>query len=396
MSILSVSLSNAQNSITQQMIEKISADSLQKNVQELESYPSRFLFSDYGRDVAFYLKDRMQVYGFEVNIDSFYVQDLYYLHDVPMNSGWLYNVLCLKRGSTIVDTSLFFGAHYDCISTREEGFTDFEHYAPGADDNASGVATLLELARIWNTYNISSRYNLRIEFYAGEELGLLGSNDRMNKLSSPWNMELLGMINLDMVGYNLTDTLAINYYTNSDEYTNKAVENTLLYTDLIPKLTTEYIRASDSWTFYAWGLKTVFLTENDFSPYYHTLQDSSKYLDFNYMKKVCAIAFSLANDFAKIDENSVSLTPIKENQGEIIDFYQTDKYLSFKTLNNDDKNQLIIVDNMGRVIINAPLNDFTIGGNIYQVDISLLKSGFYNLLIASSTTRINKKIVIIR
>ncbi len=113
LSFVSVLSSTAQNTSIQQMIESISADSLQKNVQELESYPSRFLFSDYGRDVAFYLKERMQGYGFEVVIDSFYLEDFYYLRSVPMNSGWLYNVLCLKRGTTAVDTSLFFGAHYD-------------------------------------------------------------------------------------------------------------------------------------------------------------------------------------------------------------------------------------------------------------------------------------------
>lgn len=396
LSFVSVLSSTAQNTSIQQMIESISADSLQKNVQELESYPSRFLFSDYGRDVAFYLKERMQGYGFEVVIDSFYLEDFYYLRSVPMNSGWLYNVLCLKRGTTAVDTSLFFGAHYDCISTNEEGFTDFEHYAPGADDNASGVATLLELARVWNEYDISSRYNLRIEFYAGEELGLLGSNDRMHKLASPWTMEVLGMINLDMVGYNETDTISINYYTNSDEYTSKAVENTRLYTDLTPKLTDEYINASDSWNFYIWGLKTVFLTENDFSPYYHTLQDSSKYLDFDYMKKICAVAFSLACDFAKAEGNSVALAEIERNESDIIDFCQTDRYLRFQTFENYDKSQLIIVDNMGRLRINTPLSTFVVGENAYQVDISHLGDGFYNLLITSSQKRINKKFILVR
>lgn len=396
LSFVSVLSSTAQNTSIQQMIESISADSLQKNVQELESYPSRFLFSDYGRDVAFYLKERMQGYGFEVVIDSFYLEDFYYLRSVPMNSGWLYNVLCLKRGTTAVDTSLFFGAHYDCISTNEEGFTDFEHYAPGADDNASGVATLLELARVWNEYDISSRYNLRIEFYAGEELGLLGSNDRMHKLASPWTMEVLGMINLDMVGYNETDTISINYYENSDEYTNKAIENTRLYTDLTPKLTDEYINASDSWNFYIWGLKTVFLTENDFSPYYHTLQDSSKYLDFDYMKKICAVAFSLACDFAKVDAPQVSLPQIQEDLNGLINFYQTDRYLSFQTFDNPHKTQLIIADNMGRVVVKANLSDFIVGQDIYNIDISRLDVGFYSFLLISTENRITKKFLIIR
>ncbi|MDO5759789.1 MAG: M20/M25/M40 family metallo-hydrolase, partial [Bacteroidota bacterium] len=301
----------AQNSVLQSIINNIQADSIKHNVEVLESFPSRFLFSEYQRQVAFYLKERMQNYGFDVEVDSFYVEDLYIISNVPMNSGWAYNVLCVKKGNdNSVDSSLFLGAHYDCISNREENFSDYEHFAPGADDNASGVATLLELARVWQQSNITSKHNLRIEFYAGEELNFVGSNHRLYQLAETWNTKVIGMINLDMVGYNKSDTLNINYYDNSSDLTSQAIEYTLLYSDLIPHLDMEYRERSDSWVFYSWGLKALFFTEHDFSPYYHTLQDSSTYLDFNYMKKICGITFALAFDILSSEEVSVGLEPI--------------------------------------------------------------------------------------
>lgn len=375
----------AQNPVLQNIINNISADSIKYNVEVLESFPSRFFFSDYQRQVAFYLKDRMQAYGFEVEVDSFYVQDLYILASVPMNSGWAYNVLCFKKGkNNTKDKSLFLASHYDCISNREENFFDYEHFAPGADDNGSGVAVLLELARLWHQSNINSEYNLRIEFYAGEELNFVGSNYRLHQMAETWEIEVLAMINLDMVGYNHSDTLNLNYYDNSQDLTLKAIDNTLLYSDLIPCLDTEYRERSDSWVFYTWGLKALFLTEHDFSPYYHTLQDSSKYLDFNYMKNVCAVTLSLAFDLLDAEEVSVGLREIEEIK--IIECNNDKITLQIPNTYCRGDN-IFIIDNHGRTI--RP--QMQILNNQISIDISKIRTGLYTLLIYNSREKYTKR-----
>ncbi len=375
----------SQNDTIQNVINNISADSIKRNVEVLENFPSRFLFSEYKRQVAFYLKDRMQNYGFEVEVDSFYVEDLYFLHNVPVNSGWMYNVLCLKKGTNNAeDKSLFLAAHYDCISNREEDFTDYEHFAPGADDNASGVAVLLELARVWQESNVVSEHNLRIEFYDGEELSFQGSDHRLYQLSQPWSMEIMGMINLDMVGYNKSDTLKINHYDNSEDLTSKAVDYTLLYSDLTPKPDTELIERSDSWVFYSWGLKALFLTENDFSPYYHTLQDSSKYLDFNYMKKICGISFALVFDILSAEISPVSLNrPFSINIRQI----NKDRILITTNLCSFRFDKIFIVDSYGRTI----KLETNLSNQSCEIDISYLKNGIYNLLIYDKNNMITKR-----
>lgn len=285
------------------VLQQISKDSIQYNVESLQSFPTRFTFSPYCREVAFYLKDRMQNYGFEVEIDSFYVEDFIWGDMEESCSMYLYNVLAFLSGTHEGrDTSFFLGAHYDDRSVSYS-LDDSFVLAPGADDNASGVACLLEMARVWSQENISSKYGLRIEFYSGEELCFLGSSHRLSSWSRTYSTHPLGMLNLDMVGNNYSDSIHLEYYDGCEWLTNLALENMETYTNLHANLDQEYIARSDSWIFYSWGLDALFLTENDFSPYYHTPQDSSVYLDYDYMVEVSRLATSIAYDVTMDKDN---------------------------------------------------------------------------------------------
>lgn len=291
------------------VLQQISKDSIQYNVESLQSFPTRFTFSPYCREVAFYLKDRMQNYGFEVEIDSFYVENFIWGDMEESCSMYLYNVLAFLPGyHDGRDTSFFLGAHYDDRSVSYS-LDDSFVLAPGADDNASGVACLLEIARVWSKENIRSKYGLRIEFYSGEELCFLGSSHRLDSWSRTYSTHPLGMLNLDMVGNNSSDSIHLEYYDFCEWLTNLALENIATYTNLHANLDQEYIERSDSWIFYSWGLDALFLTENDFSPYYHTPQDSSVYLDYDYMTEVTKLATSIAYDVAT-DKNNVSLDEV--------------------------------------------------------------------------------------
>jgi hypothetical protein len=83
-------------------------------------------------------------------------------------------------------------AHLDSISRENP-----EQTAPGAEDNASGSAALLEAARLFRGQRFQR--TLRIIWFTGEEEGLLGSKAYVNELKNP--REIQGVINLDMFGY---------------------------------------------------------------------------------------------------------------------------------------------------------------------------------------------------
>ena len=98
-----------------------------------------------------------------------------------------------SSGSNVVATraggpqTLLIGGHIDSVSS-----------GPGANDNASGTAVVLELARV-----MASRptpFTLKFVGFDAEEIGLVGSNFYVSQLSDQARTSIVGMINLDMVG----------------------------------------------------------------------------------------------------------------------------------------------------------------------------------------------------
>ena len=78
-----------------------------------------------------------------------------------------------------------------------EDITNFNDRAPGADDNASGVCSLLEIARI--LYNIRLQVSIQFVFFSGEEQGQWGSKSYVSYVRDN-NINLYRLINIDMVG----------------------------------------------------------------------------------------------------------------------------------------------------------------------------------------------------
>ncbi|MDT8386852.1 MAG: M20/M25/M40 family metallo-hydrolase [Thiogranum sp.] len=97
------------------------------------------------------------------------------------------NLIVVFPGDHADKTVLEFGAHYDTVATT-----------PGADDNASGVAALLEIARVLS--DLPNRRTIRLCFFAEEENGREGSIQHVRNLTLR-NEKLAGAVILEMVGY---------------------------------------------------------------------------------------------------------------------------------------------------------------------------------------------------
>jgi hypothetical protein len=103
-------------------------------------------------------------------------------------------------------------AHFDSTANRTSGWRPALDPAPGADDNATGTAALLEYARILAADRASLRMPIVLAFFDGEEYFFKGSLAYLQSLPPPnpyrW------VINIDMVGFNpLADRLDLVYYT---------------------------------------------------------------------------------------------------------------------------------------------------------------------------------------
>ena len=172
----------------------------------------------------------------------------------------------LKDPSKIV----IIGGHYDSINHATGGS------APGADDDASGVAGVLEIARILSQQQFD--YTIRFCAWSGEELGLLGSKAYATHLDRI-NADVIGMLQLDMIAYRApNDTYSVDFVTNNTDPVLTALAMAI-YEAYVPSLpvksNTLMAGSSDHSSFFMHGFPACFPFEDldKWSPYIHTSSD---------------------------------------------------------------------------------------------------------------------------
>ena len=149
-----------------------------------------------GRAAGSYVVEQLQQLGLEPAGDggSFF-----------QSFGGMRNILALLRGSDpeLSRQLIVVGAHYDHVGYGNEAnsYGPFGYVHNGADDNASGVAGLLELAAALEHLPNRPKRSILIAFWDGEEKGLLGSYHFLRvKPSALTGMQTVFSINLDMIG----------------------------------------------------------------------------------------------------------------------------------------------------------------------------------------------------
>lgn len=117
--------------------------------------------------------------------------------------------------------TIVLGAHYDHLGHGEMGGSLYRgpkavHY--GADDNASGTAALIELARILKNKSDFKNYNVVFAAFSGEELGLLGSKKYVETPIFTDLKQVSYMINMDMIGRLQENQLTISGFGTSPQW----------------------------------------------------------------------------------------------------------------------------------------------------------------------------------
>jgi hypothetical protein len=176
-------------------------------------------------------------------------------------------------GTTQPDKIVIIGGHYDSINYSVSASGP----APGADDDASGVAAVLEIARILSQYEFD--YTIRFCGWSGEESGLLGSGAYASNLANN-GANVVGMVQLDMIAYRAPgDTRSVDFVTNDttptlNDFAMRA------YATYVPGLTVKQGLlsggTSDHRSFFQNGFPACFPFEDvgSYSPYIHTSNDT--------------------------------------------------------------------------------------------------------------------------
>lgn len=266
----------------------VSEDSLYSTVAVLSGeypYPSGYYnvsrFVDQpGCDTATnYLAAKFTHYGYD---------SVYTFPFTGTFSSWLgggtfntQNVVAFKEGYGSSDECIVIGGHFDAISYPADDHTTI---APGADDNASGTAGVLEIARI--LHDINTERDIYFVCFSGEEEGLYGSYYFVYDYIVPESISVYSMINLDMIGYT-SSGYGVNLH-------GRTLSNPLinLHKDISDNITglTSYLAGSssgsDHYYFEQAGIRSVFAIEHEFSPVYHSYQDSIAYMNPAFMTDV--------------------------------------------------------------------------------------------------------------
>jgi hypothetical protein len=204
-----------------------------------------------------------------------------------------HNVLATLPGTGILKNQwVIVGAHYDHIGMGGPGsgsmVPDTIAVHNGADDNASGTAALLEIARYLaaNSPGIASRRSIMFQAYSGEERGALGSSHAVEHSPVPLD-SVVAMINLDMVGNLRESKLVIGGAGTSSIWKELLASLNSDSLHLIPS--EEGLGGSDHTSYYVKNIPVLFFFTGEHSRY-HRPTDDVQFLNLPAMAQVGHLA----------------------------------------------------------------------------------------------------------
>jgi hypothetical protein len=280
----------------------VSIENLKRHIENIHfdrnPYESYFKLEK----AAQYIKGEFQKAGLDVKDDHFQWEGKFFK-----------NIVAEKKGMTFPGRVYILGAHYDTVSG-----------SPGADDNGSGVAVLLEVGR--NIQTVPLECTVRLVAFCLEEYNFVGSTHYIDNLRKK-EEKILGMISLEMVGFtapkqdyppyvnpkyypNVGDFIAIVGNERSKDLLEKVRRS---FKDHMSQLPLEFllvpgngegveeVRLSDHSPFWDHGLPALMITDTAFlrNPNYHLPSDEMETLDFEFMRKVATGVFYSVRELAK-------------------------------------------------------------------------------------------------
>lgn len=307
---------------------------------------------------------------------------------LPFNSPVGINYEAGKLGYESPSSTIVIDAHYDSAPI-----------SPGADDNASGVAGVLEAIRILSDY--AFKKSIRFLFFDLEELGLVGStiyaSNQLSKKDS-----VIAVINLEMIGYyselpnsqdfptgfnflfpeaynevvanNRKGDFITNVANTSSSFLKTSFKNNATaYVPGLKVISLELagngsiapdLRRSDHAVFWDRNIPAIMLTDgaNFRNKNYHTIRDSVGYLNFNFMSNVVKASIATMAELAGIEHGTSIDIPInlstfttQLNKNQFYAFYQNNNIL-IKSKINTKSLHIELIDSKGISVCAEKIN----------------------------------------
>jgi hypothetical protein len=249
------------------VVSLISQDSLARTIQDLQDFVTRYSYNLKCESAAFYLRARLTDLGFSVRLDTYYLTS-------PTTRA--FNVEATLDGMVAPESSVIVCTHFDSYNDANQ------NDAPGADDNATGTAAVIELARVLKQAQF--RWSVKFLCFSGEEQWMKGSYHWVDSTAVPQSLKIVGVYNMDMFGYAAydTDLVFVNTNTPSRPLANLCDSTNNWYAIGLRVL--NYLDEDiygDNTPFWEAGFRSVFALEdseygiwNGSNPYYHSAGDT--------------------------------------------------------------------------------------------------------------------------
>jgi hypothetical protein len=320
-----------------------------------------------------YIQQKLVQFGYSPQVQSF--------------SSTGKNVLATLTGAVNTTTPLVVGAHYDAMPG---GVYD----APAADDNGSGTATLLELARVLAGHEFE--YSIVFAFWDEEEQGLVGSAFHAGGLAAN-DVVLRGVVNMD----------AISYDGNADTKARihaRTIGNSLALADTVFSMRAQYnidldllltvpgATYSDHASFWNEGYGAILIIEEfgaDGNPFYHTPNDRVEHFDVPYYEKLSRLSLATVATLAVPMDPGVGMELIQGLAPASLHAFPNpaaDQVHVWLTVPKADRYSITVIDALGSTVLEMHEGMLPAGRHAFDLPLQGLPAGSYLLRAASGSS----------
>lgn len=240
----------------QDLVDEVDSTRYFETLTALSSFGSRNSFATGNAEARDYIEQEFEAAGYEVRRQS-----------------WVYsgrsheNMIATLPGTLFPDQYVIVGGHYDSLPSTGN--------APGTEDNGSGTAGVLEIARIM----ADARPSRSIVFitWGVEEQGLRGSYHYVSKMTPQERQDLVAAVMMDMISYSSDTNWDVQIDTRADVGTTLVdlqIAAAQEFTELTINRRTTFLGRSDHQPFVEAGLPASLCIENEWQSYVHYHQST--------------------------------------------------------------------------------------------------------------------------
>ncbi len=336
--------------LVNQAINMVNSDNIEDDILTLEGYGTRYHTKTSAAQAVYDLKDKWEAMALAAGRTDVSVR-IFNHSNTNMPS-----VIMTIEGAETPDDYIIIGGHIDSINSSNN------NDAPGADDNASGIATIIEISRVLFDMDFIPKKTVEFMAFAAEEIGLVGSSEIAEEYSYN-NINVEAYVQFDMTNYAGSSS---DVYITTDTYNSASLNNFLI--DLIGHYNSSgdhqftygttacNYGCSDHFSWAQQGYDAAFPFEAAFgqhNPFIHSSQDTYSMMgNTDHATKFAKLGLEFVIESAK--SNALSVNDYLNNKMLLL---MKDKQLTYRLVDLDDTIlEVSIYDISGKKIVTHSSN----------------------------------------